>query len=89
MYTVHMRRVTATQARKDWFRLLDEVAAGEEFVIRRNEVDIILSRRDTRKRKRVPDYSKWFTGLDVSNAHRWTWDWDPETGQFQLRVRPR
>lgn len=91
MYTVHMKRVTATQARKDWFRLLDEVAAGEEFVIRRNEVDIVLCRKAGARRRKIPDYSgliEALDGVDIGNLHRMTWDWDPDTGQMQLRERP-
>ena len=30
-----MKRVTASDARKNWFRLLDEAAAGEVVVIER------------------------------------------------------
>ena len=33
MYNVHMKRVTASEARRNWFRLLDEIAGGEQVVI--------------------------------------------------------
>jgi hypothetical protein len=35
LYIVRMKRVTASEARRNWFRLLDEVAAGAVVVIER------------------------------------------------------
>ncbi len=42
LYIVHMKRVTASEARKSWFRLLDDVAAGEVVVIERKGRRIVL-----------------------------------------------
>jgi hypothetical protein len=47
MYVVHMLRATATQARKDLFRLLDAVERGEEVVLERRGVRFRLSREDS------------------------------------------
>jgi antitoxin (DNA-binding transcriptional repressor) of toxin-antitoxin stability system len=81
-----MKRVTASEARRNWFRILDEVAAGEVIVIERNGRTIKLSRESAAGRVReVPDY----TGLirapkAAEHAERWGWDWSEEEGE----VRP-
>jgi hypothetical protein len=41
-----MKRVTATEARKQWFRLLDEVAAGEVVVLERKGRQLVLRCED-------------------------------------------
>jgi len=74
-----MKSVTASEARKNWFKLLDEVAAGEVVAIRRNGKRIILSAEKPRK-KAVPDYKRLFVGDDLDNADKWAWDWSPEKG---------
>ena len=58
MYTVRMKKITATEARKDWFRLLDEVAAGEVAIIERNGRRLRLAREEESSASPdVPDYS--------------------------------
>jgi prevent-host-death family protein len=74
-----MKSVTASEARKNWFRILDEVANGEIVVVRRNEKRIILS-LEKRKKKAIPNYKGLIGGNDLDNADKWSWDWTPAKG---------
>ena len=82
MYNVRvMKRVTASDARRNWFRLLDEVAGGEVVEIERNGKRIVLRREDRKSRsKRTPDYSGLITVPDLDQLEDWTWEWDPDEG---------
>jgi hypothetical protein len=70
LYNVHVKRVTASDARKNWFRLLDEAVKGEVIAIERNGSRLIL-KLDKRK-KSIPDYKKWIRG-NWDNADKWGW----------------
>lgn len=72
MYNVHMKRVTASEARRNWFRLLDEVVGGESIVIERRGVRVVLQREGARE-EAVCDYSDLLLAPDVDAADRWTW----------------
>lgn len=87
MYIVHMIRVTASEARRNWFRLLDEVAAGKVVVIERKGRRIVLRREPTSRTRpeRVPDYTRLLRVPDAAHADTWTWDWSGE--EFELRLR--
>jgi antitoxin (DNA-binding transcriptional repressor) of toxin-antitoxin stability system len=76
-----MKRVTASEARANWFRLLDEVAAGEAVAIDRNGVRIVIRREaDSARGRAVPDYTGIIAGPDLGDLDRWGWEWDgPET----------
>jgi antitoxin (DNA-binding transcriptional repressor) of toxin-antitoxin stability system len=77
MYTVHMKRVSATEARKNWFRLLDEVVEGETVLIEREGARLILQLDETRDREeRAPDYRGLIRVRDVDAADRWGWEWN-------------
>ena len=79
MYIVHMKRVTASDARRDWFRLLDEVASGEKVVIERRGTRIVLSREDIDEATlTVPDYDSLIQGPDADMAENWSWEWSEE-----------
>lgn len=85
-----MKNVSASEARKRWFRLLDEVAGGEVVVIERNGQRILLTREKPRRgAKAVPDYRKLLRGRDIDQADEWTWDWEPDTGLAPSRSRRR
>jgi len=81
-----MKRVTASEARRNWFRILDEVAAGEVVVVERNGRAIQLTRAPKADRVReVPDYSSVVqAAVDAEHAERWGWDWSERDGE----VRP-
>jgi antitoxin (DNA-binding transcriptional repressor) of toxin-antitoxin stability system len=87
MYNVHMKRVTASEARRDWFRLLDEVADGEVVTIDRGGRRIVIRREEKKSvRERPPaDYSAILSIPQGSDADEWSWEWN-ETG-VELRER--
>jgi hypothetical protein len=71
-----MKRVTASEARKQWFRLLDEVAAGEVVILERKGRRLVLCREDAKVGERtVPDYRKLIRAPDADHADQWSWDW--------------
>jgi hypothetical protein len=75
-YGVHMKRVTATEARKQWFRLLDEVTGGEVVVIERGGSLVELRRREVPSAgEGAPDYSDILRLPDLDQADRWHWEW--------------
>jgi antitoxin (DNA-binding transcriptional repressor) of toxin-antitoxin stability system len=81
-----MKRVTASDARKNWFRLLDEVAAGEVVVIERNGERIVLRREPAARRTRqLPDYSAILHVPDADSADSWSWEWDGPEAEITLR----
>lgn len=80
-----MKRVTASQARRDWFRILDEVVAGEVVVIERNGQRVRIEREDPETpTAEIPDYSRLLRVDRPEDADRWRWSWSPE-GDATLR----
>jgi len=76
-----MKRVTASDARKNWFRLLDEVAAGEVVCIERGGRRILLKREgEAGVRESVPDYSAILRSDEAARADEWGWVWDGPEG---------
>jgi len=72
-----MKRVTASDARRNWFRLLDEVAAGEIVRIERGGQTIVLRREEKAVvREPGPDYSEILRASSAGEADRWGWSWD-------------
>ena len=80
-----MKYVTASDARKHWFQLLDEAAAGHVIAIDRNGTKLVLHADKQRRPKTAP--KRLVTGKDIDNADKWGWDWDkngklvPTTGK--------
>ncbi len=74
-----MKYVTASEARKNWFSLLDEAAKGQIIAIERNGKKLVLRAEKPRKGKLAP--RKLISGRDVDNADKWGWDWD-EAGRL-------
>lgn len=76
-----MKRITASDARKDWFRILDEVAAGEVVIIDRNGQTIQIRRCDDSRAMPVPDYRDLVRVPEgAEEADRWGWEWSGEEG---------
>jgi antitoxin (DNA-binding transcriptional repressor) of toxin-antitoxin stability system len=76
-----MKHMTASEARKQWFRLLDEVASGEVVVLERKGRRVVLRREDTKdsaQEQRPPDYRKLLRASDADHADQWTWEWQGE-----------
>ena len=74
-----MKRVTASDARKNWFRLLDEVAAGEVVCVERAGRRILITRDDAEpSADGIPDYSNLLAVPSPADADRWGWAWSEE-----------
>ena len=77
MYTVHMKRMTATDARKNWFRLLDEVVEGEVVLIERDGARLVLQLAEQGKSTaKIPEYRGLIQVPDAGEADQWGWEWD-------------
>ncbi len=72
-----MKRVTASEARRNWFRILDEVADGATVVVERGGHRIVL-RREERDERSVPDCGSIIRAPAVEEADRWGWSWSGE-----------
>ena len=80
-----MKRVTASDARKNWFRLLDEVAAGEVVCIERAGRRIVLSRESGPEEKdAIPDYTSILRAQSVEDAEQWGWAWTGAEGELRF-----
>jgi hypothetical protein len=77
-----MKQITASEARRNWFRILDEVAVGEVVVIRRRGMRFVLRQEKSQKRvgARAPDYKKLLRVKRPDRAHEWRWEWTSEGG---------
>jgi hypothetical protein len=74
-----MKRVTASDARRRWFRLLDEVAAGEVVAIERHGVRILVQREETVDgSSEIPDYTGILSAPGAESADEWGWRWPGE-----------
>lgn len=81
MYIVHMKRVTASEARKNWFRLLDEVAQGAVVCIERGGRRIVLRREPERAAEgELAEYDALIRVPHLEEADRWGWSWSKEDG---------
>jgi antitoxin (DNA-binding transcriptional repressor) of toxin-antitoxin stability system len=85
-----MKRITASEARRQWFRLLDEVVAGEVVVLERKGRRVVLRREDIKVRQKEPpeiDYRKLLRVPDADHADQWTWEWQGEEKDLTLAKR--
>jgi len=82
-----MKHVTASEARKNWFRLLDEAAKGEVIAIQRNEKTLILKLEKTSRP--TPDYAGIIDFENSDDADTWRWDWKPSRGLVQTKTRTK
>jgi antitoxin (DNA-binding transcriptional repressor) of toxin-antitoxin stability system len=72
-----MKRVTATEARKNWSRLLDEVTEGEVILIERKGARLLLKRAEPDEPSaRIPDYRGLISVPDADEVDQWGWEWD-------------
>ena len=77
--------MTASETRRNWFRVLDEVLAGETVVIERNGRRVVLRAEEHSEASaapRVPDYSKLLRG-DLDDADSWSWEWPGPEGDLE------
>lgn len=81
-----MKRVSATQARRDWFRLLDEVLEGETVMIERKGRRIFIqSGEQPDAQAAVPDYGSLLEAPEVNRADEWGWEWPGPEGEIVVR----
>ena len=75
-----MKLITASEARKNWFRILDEVSAGGVVVIERRGKRVVLREEKPSERadSRLPDYKKLLIVKHPEEADQWRWDWQAE-----------
>lgn len=92
LYVVRMKKVTASEARRQWFRLLDEAAQGEVIVVQRKGRRIVLRSEDAGRAKAAspgPRYRRLLRVPRADQADRWSWEWKPERGLVPRRVPAR
>lgn len=72
-----MKRITASEARRNWFQLLDRVAAGEVLMIERKGRRVVLRREEKPESGgALPDYTALIRPVvDVNRADSWRWEW--------------
>jgi antitoxin (DNA-binding transcriptional repressor) of toxin-antitoxin stability system len=71
-----MKTMTASDARKNWFRLLDEVLAGQTVVIERNGQRVVIQKQASRVSEvRTPDYASVLRAPGADDADKWGWSW--------------
>lgn len=77
-----MKRVTASEARRNWFRLLDEIVAGEVVIVERNGARVVLRREEALRQgaETFPDYGGLLVAPQADRADEWGWEWDEESG---------
>jgi antitoxin (DNA-binding transcriptional repressor) of toxin-antitoxin stability system len=90
LYNVHMKQVTASDARKNWFRILDEVASGQIVVVERHGRRIVIQRQSERPaRGGAPDYATALRTTEADNADTWGWTWRESGALRPTRRRKR
>lgn len=87
LYVVHVKHVTASEARKNWFKLLDEASNGESIVINRNGKSLVLRLEARKKTEKIPDYRKLIQVPDADNADKWGWKWTERRGLTPITKR--
>ena len=74
-----MKYYSATEARTLWFRILDEVAEGEQVVIERKGQRIVICREEA-PAYQAPNYESLLKVPADEEADSWSWEWRPEGG---------
>jgi hypothetical protein len=90
MYTVHVKSMTATEARRNWFRVLDEAVEGEVIVVERKGRRIIVRRDDSvadGAGSSRPDYRNLISVPDLEHADTWGWEWNGDNGELVSTAR--
>lgn len=76
-----MKTVSASEARKHWFRLLDEAAQGEVIVVQRKGRRVVLrceELNDAGDRTARPAYRRLLRAPRADEADKWSWEWRGE-----------
>jgi hypothetical protein len=87
-----MKKITASEARKHWFRILDDAAQGE-VIVRAKGRRLVLDRDELDKpgaAAKGPDYRRLLRAPDADKADRWSWEWRGPHGRLiARRATPR
>jgi len=73
-----MKRIAASEARRNWFRILDDVIAGEVIVVERKGHRVILRCEEIEAEAETasgPDYRSLLRAPDLDQADGWGWEW--------------
>ena len=87
-----MKKITASEARKHWFRILDDAAQGEVIVLERKGRRLVLRGEEPDKpgAAKGPDYRRLLRAPDADKADRWSWEWRGPHGRLiPRRATPR
>ena len=86
-----MKKVTASEARKRWFRLLDDAASGEVIAVERKGRRLVLRREGPNERGKVAarTYRRLLRVQNVDEADRWSWQWRGPTRLVPRRAAVR
>ena len=82
-----MKQTTASAARQNWFRLLDEVIEGETILIERHGQRLVLKRDETPRtssKAPIPDYSSVIRMEHADEADTWGWTWTGKRGETDV-----
>jgi len=85
-----MKTVTASEARKNWFRLLDEALDGEVIAVQRKGRRLVLRREeltDNRNAKGTRQYKRLLRVPGAEKADRWSWEWRGPERSLVSRLR--
>ena len=84
-----MKLIKASEARRQWFRLLDDALRGEIIAVERKGQRVVLQREEggrSARAKDSPNYRKLLRVPHEDDADQWSWDWHPNRG---LKTRKR
>jgi hypothetical protein len=73
-----MKKVTASAARKHWFRLLDEALQGEVIAVQRKGQRLLLRRDEPSQPgngKSLPRYKRLLRVPSADEIDRFSWAW--------------
>lgn len=87
-----VKSVSASEAKKRWFRLLDKALQGEVIAVERRGQRLVLRREDASPVKNGNSTRQYKQLLRVprsEEADRWSWEWRGAERQLAPRRRRR
>lgn len=82
-----MKSYTSTEARRQFFKILDRALSGEPVYVERNGIPIRLVPERKRPRPVRVNY-KDSIHSNLDNADQWSWDWSPQEGLKVVQPHP-